>query len=144
MQLNDLQPKTQKDSKTRVGRGGPKGKTSGRGHKGQLARAGGTPRPQIRDRIKKLPKLRGYYNNPVQDKPVAVNVGTIASVASSGDFVSPQYLVQKGIIQKEGDRIPAVKILGSGSINTDVIVTGCNTSETAQEKIAAADGTVRS
>lgn len=43
-----------------VGRGGKHAKTSGRGGKGQTARAGNKRRPELRDIIKKLPKNRGY------------------------------------------------------------------------------------
>jgi large subunit ribosomal protein L15 len=143
MQLHDLQPKTDNDDKKRVGRGGARGKTSGRGHKGQLARAGGTPRPQIRDRIKKLPKLRGYANNPVSQKPVAVNVDTVSEVVEEKTHVTPQFLVKVGIIQKEGNIIPPVKILGEGSIDTAIVVAGCDTSQSAQEKIAEAGGEVK-
>jgi large subunit ribosomal protein L15 len=142
MQLHDLQPKNDNEDKKRVGRGGARGKTSGRGHKGQLARAGGTPRPQLRDRIKKIPKLRGYDNNPVQEQPVAVNIGAIAQVAESGDYITPQFLAKTGLIQKEGNRLPKVKILGSGDIGVDVTVAECQTSETAQEKITEAGGRV--
>lgn len=143
MQLHDLQPKTDSDDKKRVGRGGAHGKTSGRGHKGQLARAGGTPRPQIRDRIKKIPKLRGYNNNPVSDQPVAVNIGVIATVAESGDYVTPQFLVKNGFVQKEGDTIPAIKILGDGEIDVDITVADCAVSESAREKVTAAGGEVK-
>jgi large subunit ribosomal protein L15 len=143
MQLNDLQPKTDSPDKKRVGRGGAYGKTSGRGHKGQLARAGGTPRPQIRDRIKKIPKLRGYNNNPVGDKPVAINIGAVAQVAESGDHISPQFLVRNNLLQKNGDRIPPVKILGDGEIDTDVIVVGCSISVSARDKVEAAGGEVK-
>ena len=43
-----------------MGRGGKHAKTSGRGGKGQTARAGNKRRPELRDIIKKLPKNRGY------------------------------------------------------------------------------------
>jgi large subunit ribosomal protein L15 len=142
MQLHDLQPKTENEDKQRVGRGGSRGKTSGRGHKGQLARAGGTPRPQLRDRIKKIPKLRGYDNNPVKETPVAVNIGAIAQVAESGDYITPQFLAKAGLIQKKGNRLPNVKVLGSGDIDVDVTVAECQISATAQEKIAEAGGRV--
>ncbi|PSO45221.1 MAG: 50S ribosomal protein L15 [Parcubacteria group bacterium SW_6_46_9] len=143
MQLHDLQPKTDKDDKKRVGRGGSRGKTCGRGHKGQLARAGGTPRPQIRDRIKKLPKLRGYDNNPVHKKPVAVNVGSLADVVEKDTHVTPQFLVKAGLIQKKGNRIPPIKILGEGDIDTAVIVAGCEISDSARKMIEAAGGDVK-
>jgi large subunit ribosomal protein L15 len=63
MQINDLK-RTHKNKKDRiVGRGGKHAKTSGRGGKGQTARAGNKRRPELRDIIKKLPKLRGYQFN---------------------------------------------------------------------------------
>lgn len=60
MQINELK-RVHKNKKDRiVGRGGKHAKTSGRGGKGQTARAGNKRRPELRDIIKKLPKLRGY------------------------------------------------------------------------------------
>ena len=49
-----------------VGRGGKHAKTSGRGGKGQTARAGNKRRPELRDIIKKLPKKRGYRFSSVK------------------------------------------------------------------------------
>src|SRR5574343_182474 len=71
MQLNELKRKNPNKKARQVGRGGTRGKQSGRGGKGQTARAGKKRRLQIRDIIKKLPKLRGYrlksinVSNPV-------------------------------------------------------------------------------
>ncbi|MCE9585521.1 hypothetical protein K8Q94_02790 [Candidatus Nomurabacteria bacterium] len=60
MQINNLK-RLHKNKKDRiVGRGGKHAKTSGRGGKGQTARAGNKRRPELRDIIKKLPKNRGY------------------------------------------------------------------------------------
>ena len=60
MQIHNLK-RVHKNKKDRiVGRGGKHAKTSGRGGKGQTARAGNKRRPELRDIIKKLPKLRGY------------------------------------------------------------------------------------
>lgn len=143
MQLHDLKPKS-RASKKRIGRGGAHGKQSGRGHKGQLARAGGTPRPQMRDRIKKIPKLRGYKHNPVKKKPVAVNVAQLQRVATKGDVVSPQYVVEHGLVRKSGAQTPKIKILGQGDISTAVTVVRCQVSEAAKEKIEEAGGEVRS
>ena len=53
MLLRDLKPKTSKKSKKRIGRGGKRGTYSGRGIKGQKARAGHRIRPEIRDILKK-------------------------------------------------------------------------------------------
>ncbi|HEY4495498.1 MAG TPA: uL15 family ribosomal protein, partial [Candidatus Paceibacterota bacterium] len=68
MQLHQLQRNKKARKGIRVGRGGKRGKTSGRGTKGQKARAGHRIRPEIRDAIKKLPKRRGYRFNPIGEK----------------------------------------------------------------------------
>lgn len=59
MQFHTLKSKTKRKHSKLVGRGGTRGKTSGRGTKGQNARAGHKKRPEIRDFIKRVPKLRG-------------------------------------------------------------------------------------
>jgi ribosomal protein L15 len=72
MQLNNLIPKTKNKKTMIVGRGGKRGKTSGRGGKGQTARAGNKRRPEIRDFIKRIPKLRGRGKQglrSIQNKP---------------------------------------------------------------------------
>jgi len=66
MQIHNLK-RTHKNKKDRiVGRGGKHAKTSGRGGKGQTARAGNKRRPELRDIIKKLPKNRGYRFKTIQ------------------------------------------------------------------------------
>jgi large subunit ribosomal protein L15 len=59
MQFHTLVRKTPNKKSKQVGRGGTRGKTSGRGTKGQNARAGRKKRPELRDFIKRVPKLRG-------------------------------------------------------------------------------------
>ncbi|KKW15207.1 MAG: hypothetical protein UY54_C0009G0005 [Parcubacteria group bacterium GW2011_GWA2_50_10b] len=59
MQFHTLKRKTARKYPKQVGRGGTRGKTSGRGTKGQNARAGRKKRPELRDFIKRVPKLRG-------------------------------------------------------------------------------------
>ena len=61
--LNSFTKISAKIAKRRVGRGGKRGKTSGRGHKGQRQHGGHGVRPELRDMIKKLPKLRGHGIN---------------------------------------------------------------------------------
>jgi ribosomal protein L15 len=66
MQIHNLK-RTHKNKKDRlIGRGGKHAKTSGRGTKGQSARAGNKRRPELRDIIKKLPKNRGYQFKSIQ------------------------------------------------------------------------------
>lgn len=59
MQFHNLQARTKRKYARQVGRGGRRGKTAGRGTKGQNARAGRKKRPELRDIIKRTPKLRG-------------------------------------------------------------------------------------
>ena len=59
MQFHNLKSKTPRKKSKQVGRGGTRGKTAGRGTKGQNARAGHKKRPELRDFIKRFPKLRG-------------------------------------------------------------------------------------
>ena len=61
--LNKIARSTLQTDSKRFGRGGKRGKTSGRGCKGQTARAGANMRPEMRDIIKRLPKLRGQTTN---------------------------------------------------------------------------------
>ena len=60
MQIHNLKRQHKNKKDRLVGRGGKHAKTSGRGGKGQTARAGNKHRPELRDIIKKLPKNRGY------------------------------------------------------------------------------------
>src|SRR6185503_18524074 len=60
MQIHNLKRQNKNKKDRIVGRGGKHAKTSGRGGKGQTARAGNKRRPELRDIIKKLPKNRGY------------------------------------------------------------------------------------
>ena len=148
MQLHELQPSHKKPVAKRIGRGGKRGKTSGRGHKGQLARAGNSTRPEMRDLIKKLPKLRGYGVNrgktvyTDRPAPVVVNVASLESAFSSGDTVSPKTLVTKGVISARGKKLPTVKILGNGELTNKLTVEKCLVSTSAQEKIESAGGSV--
>ncbi|MDP2651145.1 MAG: uL15 family ribosomal protein [bacterium] len=68
MQLHELKPKTERKKSKQVGRGGTRGKTAGRGTKGQNARAGHKKRPELRDFIKRLPKLRGRGVNSLKSR----------------------------------------------------------------------------
>ena len=66
MQIHNLKRQHKNKKDRMVGRGGKHAKTSGRGGKGQTARAGNKRRPALRDIIKKLPKKRGYRFNSVR------------------------------------------------------------------------------
>ena len=78
MQIHDLKRKNKNKKDRIVGRGGKHAKTSGRGGKGQTARAGNKRRPELRDIIKKLPKNRGYKFKTVR-KVVLIKEKDLAS-----------------------------------------------------------------
>ncbi len=78
MQIHNLK-RTHKNKGDRlVGRGGRRGKTAGRGGKGQTARSGNKRRPELRDIIKRLPKNRGYQFKSIQNA-IIVEGGKLAS-----------------------------------------------------------------
>ena len=147
MQLHDLKRKTENKAPKRVGRGGGRGKTSGRGTKGQKARAGHSIMPAIREQLKKLPKLRGRGIGgliTIQSKPLVVNIASLEVAFSSGEAVNPKTLIERGLIRtrKNASKAPVVKILGDGDITKKFVITGCKVSTSAKEKIEKAGGTV--
>ncbi len=142
MQLNNLKRNTKKQSSHSVGRGGKRGKTSGRGTKGQKARAGRKIRPEIRDVIMRLPKLRGYRFKSRFKDSFAVNVKQLEAKFSGGDIVSPESLVEKGIVSRGEGKIPAIKILSVGDLTKKFTVKGCAVSSGARAKIEKAGGTI--
>lgn len=142
MQINTLKRKHPNKKATQVGRGGTRGKTSGRGGKGQTARAGNKRRPQIRDIIKKLPKLRGYRFASHTTKFTPVNVGAL-NVFASGETVSPATLFEKNLVRRVGGKLPSIKILGTGEITVKISVVDCVVSKSAKEKIEKALGTIK-
>jgi len=148
MQLHDLKPTSARKTKKRIGRGGKRGKTSGRGHKGQAARAGNSTRPEMREIIKKIPKLRGHGVNRAQTvnaekiMPTVINVSALEAGLKAGAAVNPKALVAAGLIATRRKKAPAVKILGTGELTIKLTVTDCVVSKTAKEKIEQAGGTV--
>src|SRR6185437_10428709 len=116
MQLHELKRKTENKKPKRVGRGGGRGKTSGRGTKGQKARAGHSIMPAIREILKKLPKRRGYSQKSIETKPSVVNIDAIEKAFASGDAVNPKTLMERGMVRGRKGSTPVVKILGNGEI----------------------------
>ncbi|MCD5384980.1 MAG: uL15 family ribosomal protein [Candidatus Pacebacteria bacterium] len=142
MQIHQVKPKTRLKTKKRVGRGGKKGTYSGRGVKGQKARAGHKLAPAIRGIIKKYHKLRGYRFNPVPGKYAIVNLSDLENNFESKNIISPETLTEKGIVRKLERKIPPIKILGNGMLKKDFIITGCLLSKTAIEKIEKVGGKI--
>jgi large subunit ribosomal protein L15 len=148
--LHNLKPDpgSRRDRK-RVGRGEGSGlgKTAGRGHKGSKQRSGG----QISSRYEggqmplhmRLPKLRGPLAKtampmgPFRTHTTPVNLSRLSGFGK-GDVVSPESLLEKGIIRKAGER---VKILGRGELTQPLTIKAHGFSASAMSKIKAAGGT---
>jgi large subunit ribosomal protein L15 len=146
MQIHNLKRKTKNRKTMLVGRGGKKGKTSGRGGKGQTARAGHKMRPEIRDFIKRIPKLRGRgvnQNKPINSKPIVVNLDIIEAVFETGSTISPSTLVERNTISTIDGKIPQVKILGSGDLTKKFTIENCLISKQARDKVEKAGGLVK-
>jgi large subunit ribosomal protein L15 len=141
MQLHNLKRNTKNKKEKLVGRGGKHAKTSGRGGKGQTARAGNKKRPQMRDIIKKLPKLRGYKFNSTKNKNAVVNLGALAGL-TAGTVVTPQFLLEHSLIRRVSGKLPVVKVLGLGELTTKLTFTGVIVSASAKTKIEKAGGTI--
>src|SRR6478752_7104643 len=128
-------------AKTRVGRGeGSKGKTAGRGTKGQKARyqvkvgfEGGQMPLHMR-----TPKLRGF-KNPFRVEYQVVNLEKLAELYPKGGEVTITDLVAKGAVRKN----EKVKVLGTGDISVKLNVSVDKVSGSAEQKIVAAGGTVK-
>ena len=141
MKMHELAPAmgSTKESK-RIGRGhgSGQGKTAGKGHKGQHARAGrgirigfeGGQMPLQR----RVPK-RGF-NNIFAEEWIAINVAAL-NVFEDGNVVDAAALAQKGIIKKAN--LP-IKVLGNGNVTKKLEVKLNAYSASAAEKITAAGG----
>jgi large subunit ribosomal protein L15 len=142
MQRNTLKREHPNKKPRQVGRGGTRGKTSGRGGKGQTARAGNKRRPEIRDIIKKIPKLRGYRFQSFEKKAMPVNLDAL-NIFENGEVVSAQVLFEKNLVRKVGGVLPIVKILATGELTKKLSIVGCKVSAAALAKIEKAGGTVK-
>jgi large subunit ribosomal protein L15 len=128
--------------KKRVGRGPGSGlgKTSGRGNKGQKSRSGfsrmrgfeGGQMPLHR----RLPK-RGF-TNIFKKEWAEVNLADLDKFFDSGATVTPESLVEKGLIRKS--KAAAVVVLGQGELKKSLTVQAHRFSASARQKIEAAGG----
>jgi large subunit ribosomal protein L15 len=143
VKLHDLRPaKGSHTPAKRVGRGhgSGKGKTAGRGTKGQKARAGGSIPAWFEGGQTPLhvrtPKLHGFRNRG-RVEYAAVNVGRLAEV-EAGTLITPDVLAHDGLIRRSKTRALPVKILGGGDAPSGVTIHAHAFSRSALDKIAAA------
>ncbi len=141
MRLNELRPpKGSTRAKKRLGKGqgSGHGKTSGKGHKGQLARSGGKSRPWFEGGQmplqRRMPK-RGF-TNIFRKEYTIVNLDKLNGF-EDGAIVTPKLLKSVGIIKKWKD---GVKILGNGELEKSLTVKAHRFSKSALSKIQDAGG----
>lgn len=145
MKLHDLRPSDgAKKKRKRVGRGpgAGQGKTAGRGTKGQKARSGGGKGVYFEGGqlplARRLPYKRGFTNiRKIYYTPV--NLKSLAEFDFGDEEITPEVLVEIGLVKKETDPIV---ILGEGEISAPLKIKAHRFSASAKEKIEAAGGTV--
>lgn len=141
MKLNELRsPKGARKRKKIVGRGpgSGHGKTACKGHKGQLARSGGSTTPGFEGGQMPLQRIipkRGFHN-PFRTEYQVVNLGLIDKYFNTGEVVTPESLKEKGLIKRRGD----VKILCDGELQKPLVIKANKFSKSAEEKIKQAGG----
>lgn len=143
MKLNELSPApgSTRDVK-RIGRGhgSGNGKTAGKGHKGQKARAGHGMRPGFEGGQmplqRRLPK-RGF-NNIFRSEYAVINLAAL-NAFDDGATVDTEALLAKGIVKNAQD---GVKVLGNGALTKKLTVKVHAVSASAKAKIEAAGGSV--
>lgn len=147
MYLENIPKRTNRKSKgKRLGRGygsGVGGHTVGRGVKGQKSRSGhkslvafeGGNVPFYR----RMPKYAGFKSMSLT-KTQVININTLSENFKSGDKVTKESLVEKGLISKKSNEI---KILAEGEIEKKLEIEGLKISSTAKEKVVKAGGTVK-
>ncbi len=142
MQLHQLKRRhPQKRHKT-VGRGGKRGTTAGRGTKGQRARSGHKIRPEIRDVIKRLPKLRGHRHISAPELGVSVTLAHLANHFVSGETISPATLAAKRLVSAATLKRGTVKIIGNATLNQALTIDGCLVTPGVRQIVEQAGGKV--
>lgn len=141
--LHDLRPpRGSRHAPLRVGRGPGSGvgKTSGRGQKGQRARAGGGTRPGFEGGqmplIRRIPK-RGF-TNPFRRPAQVVNVRHLGFLADDAE-VTPETLFGAGLVRRPD---APIKLLGMGEVGRGFVVRRVAVSAAARTKIEQAGGTI--
>jgi len=145
MKLAQLRRNVPNAAETRIGRGGKRGKTSGRGTKGQYAHGGHGVRAAIKDVIRKLPKLRGRglnLNKQIGPNSIAINLAALEAVTNKDDIVTFDFLKSVGLVGKSWKQSQYVKILAQGEVSKPITVQNIPISVAARDKIVSAGGSV--
>lgn len=141
MNLFELQPGAPRQAPKRKGRGHGtgNGKTGGKGHKGQNARAGGGVRPGFEGGqmplYRRIPK-RGFNNYEFAKVYAEVKVSDLERF-ENGTEVTAELLKAEGVIKKLHD---GIVVLGNGELTKKLTVKAARFTASASGKIEAAGG----
>jgi len=127
----------------RIGRGGSRGGTSGRGHQGQGSRSGGSVGDLYEGGqmplARRLPK-RGFNNANFATSYEIVNIAVLEEAFDAGTEITREVLVERGIIA--GKKGNLLKVLGNGTLSKRFIVHADALSKSAAELITKQGGEV--
>lgn len=143
LQLNNLESLVK--SRKRRGRGGSRGGTSGRGHKGQLARSGGRSAvsPVFEGGqmplTRRLPR-RGFTNRNHKFFKL-ISLSELERCFNVGDVVNEQALREQGLVK--GKKQPLLKVVSNGSLSKALTVTVDAVTASARKNIEEAGGSVQ-
>lgn len=144
MRLHDSQPRpgaVKRKKRIGCGESSGHGKTSCKGHKGQMARSGRGIRPGFEGGqmplFRRLPK-KGFSNVQFRDVYETVNVGDL-NAFEDGAVINEAALREKGLVNRNCD---AIKILGSGDLSRKLTIEIKSLSASAREKIEKAGGSI--
>lgn len=125
------------------GRGTGLGRQSGKGHKGQKARAGGGVRPGFEGGqtplYRRLP-MRGFSNEPHRLRYEVINLDDLEERFQSGETVNRWTLLERGLVRTSSP-VP-LKLLGRGKLTKKLVVEINAASESAKKAVTEAGGTL--
>lgn len=128
-------------ARKRVGRGGCRGTTCGKGNNGQRSRSGGTKGALFEGGqmplARRLPK-RGFSNARFQEEVVIFNVGQLGKLFNDGQEITREALVERGLLRS--GNTATIKVLGGGSLEKKLIVHADAFSDSAKEALEAKGG----
>ena len=134
LKLNNLKPAGKK--RKRVARGGSRGGTSGRGHKGQKARSGGNTFPGFEGGqmplSRRLPK-RGFTNARFKIDVRLINLDQLETHFEQDARIDKAILFEKGLVKGRGKFL--LKVLGKGTLSKKLVVVADAFSKSAAKVI---------
>jgi large subunit ribosomal protein L15 len=131
----------------RVGRGGSRGGTSGKGHKGQKARSGGYVRITFEGGqmplLRRVPK-RGFNNVEFAIPVKTINLKTLETFFQDGQEITKELLIERGVLKEHKSKQAwLLKVLGDGQLTKKFIVNADRFSKAASEAIEKVGGQAR-